>query len=86
MKVYTNLELESRGGNVEEEPGSRKLYQSFAMRCRHASSHVPSMNCRSELRRLRVPSIRAAPPVRVSEESTVPGLSPAAVGSKANPG
>ena len=70
VKVYTNRELRvTRGGNVEEEPGSRKLYQAILddMRARIEPRTLDEL--KSELRRLGVPSSGTPPAVETIEES-----------------
>jgi cephalosporin-C deacetylase-like acetyl esterase len=62
VKLYTNLELQvTKTGNVDGEPGSRKLYQIIAdeFHARKQKLGVPELM--SELRRLGVPSNGHAP-------------------------
>ena len=62
VKLYTNLELQvTQSGNVDGEPGSRKLYQIIAdeFRARRQKRGVPELL--AELRRLGVPSKGPAP-------------------------
>src|SRR5213593_5261821 len=62
VKLYTNLELRvTQNGNVDGEPGSRKLYQIIAdeFRARHQKRGVPELL--AELQRLGVPSKGPAP-------------------------
>lgn len=62
VKLYTNLELQvTASGNVDGEPGSRKLYQVIAdeFRARRQKRGVPELL--AELQRLGVPSQGAAP-------------------------
>lgn len=71
VKFYANHELlVTPTGHVDDEPGSRKLYQltldEFHARKRQGT--VPELL--SELRRLNIPSEGAAPAVRVSDESS----------------
>src|SRR4051794_2694182 len=64
VKLYTNLQLQvTQSGNVDGEPGSRKLYQIIEgeFRARHQKRTVPELL--AELRRLGVPSAASAPPV-----------------------
>jgi cephalosporin-C deacetylase-like acetyl esterase len=64
VKHFTNLELQvTQSGNVDGEPGSRKLYQVIAdeFHTRRRKRGVPDLL--AELRRLGVPSQGAAPPV-----------------------
>jgi dienelactone hydrolase len=69
-KLYTNQELQvTRSGNVDGEPGSRRLYQlildEFQKRKRPGT--IPELL--AELRRLGVPSEGAAPAVKIVDES-----------------
>ncbi len=67
VKLYTNLELQvTAGGNVDGEPGSRKLYQIIAdeFHARRQKRGVPELL--AELRRLGVPSHGPAPPVSIT--------------------
>ena len=71
VKLYTNDELlVTPTGHVDDEPGSRKLYQlnldEFHARKRQGT--VPELL--AELRRLQVPSDGASPKVKVSDESS----------------
>src|SRR5207245_9022199 len=62
VKLYTNLELQvTQSGNVDGEPGSRKLHQIIAdeFRARQQKRGVPELL--AELRRLGVPSKGPAP-------------------------
>src|SRR5437667_787777 len=62
VKLYTNLELQvTQSGNVDGEPGSRKLHQIIAdeFRARKQKRGVPELL--AELRRLGVPSKGPAP-------------------------
>jgi hypothetical protein len=62
VKLYTNLELQvTSSGNVDGEPGSRKLYQIIAdeYRSRRQKRGIPELL--AELRRLGVPSKGTAP-------------------------
>jgi len=73
VKLYSNQELlVTRSGHVEDEPGSRKLYQlimdSFHARKRQGT--IPELQ--AELRRLQIPSQGTSPSVEVLEESSGP--------------
>jgi cephalosporin-C deacetylase-like acetyl esterase len=73
VKLYTNSELlVTPGGHVEEEPGSRKLYQliSDEFHARKRQGTIPELL--AELRKLNVPSEGVPPQVRVSDESNGP--------------
>ena len=63
VKLFTNLELQvTPSGNVDGEPGSRKLYQIIAeeFHMRRQKRGIPELL--AELRRLGVPSKSPAPP------------------------
>ena len=69
MKLYTNLELQvTQSGNVDGEPGSRKLHQIIAdeFRARKQKRGVPELL--AELRRLGVPSKGPAPSVTTTSK------------------
>jgi hypothetical protein len=70
---YTNPELlVTPSGHVEDQPGSRKLYQliSDEFRARKRQGTIPELL--AELRSLNIPSEGAPPEVRVSDESNGP--------------
>ena len=70
VKEYTNLELRvTRTGNVEGEPGSRKLYEIIRDEMKTRVQPRPLQELQAELRRLGVPSTGAAPVVQVKGES-----------------
>ncbi len=70
VKQYTNRELRvTQGGNVEEEPGSRKLYQVIRDEVPSRLQPRSVADLQAELRRLGVPSSGAPPVVKVREES-----------------
>jgi hypothetical protein len=70
VKFYANHELWSPTGHVDDEPGSRKIYQltldEFHARKRQGT--VPELL--AELRRLKVRSEGASPAVKSSDESS----------------
>jgi cephalosporin-C deacetylase-like acetyl esterase len=75
VKLYTNLELQvTQSGNVDTEPGSRKLYQIIAdeFRARKQKRGVPEML--AELRRLGVPSKGPAPSPVITSTSEETGF------------
>ena len=87
VKLYTNRELwVNRSGNVEEEPGSRKLHQIIREEMRERIQPRSVAELQAELRRLGVPSTGAAPAVRVGEESTGPGYRTQQLGFEGEPG
>lgn len=75
VKIYPNHELlVTKTGRVEDEPGSRKLYQLildsyYAKRKPGATAELAT-----ELRRLEIPSGGSAPTVKVLEESEGAGF------------
>lgn len=73
VKMYTNSELQvTRSGNVQDEPGSRKLYQILAAEL-HANERPGSIpDLLAELRDLNIPSHGAAPNVKVLSKSSEP--------------
>jgi dienelactone hydrolase len=74
VKLYTNRELRvTRSGNVEEESGSRKLYQIIREEMRARLEPRSATELRAELRRLGVPSAGVAPAVEIRMESGGPG-------------
>jgi cephalosporin-C deacetylase-like acetyl esterase len=73
VKPYTNSELlVTPSGHVEDQPGSRKLYQliSDEFHAKQRQGTIPELL--AELRRLNIPSEGAPPEVRVSDESNGP--------------
>jgi cephalosporin-C deacetylase-like acetyl esterase len=73
VKPYTNAELlVTSSGHVEDEPGSRKLYQliSDELHAKQRRGTIPELL--SELRRLKIPSEGTPPEVRISDESNGP--------------
>jgi len=69
VKLYTNLELQvTESGNVDGEPGSRKLYQVIAdeFHARRLKRGVPELL--AELRRLGIPSNSPAPSVTLTSK------------------
>jgi hypothetical protein len=74
VRFYTNYELlVTPTGHVDDEPGSRKLYQLILdeFRARKRQGTVPELL--AELRRLKVPSKSSSPAVQVSDESSGAG-------------
>jgi cephalosporin-C deacetylase-like acetyl esterase len=72
VSLYTNHDLQvTASGNVEDEPGSRKLFQ-LILETYHSKKHqgtVPELL--AGLRELGIPSEGAPPEVKVIEESTL---------------
>ena len=73
VKLYPKHELlVTRSGHVEDEPGSRKLYQLIldSYHARKRQGTIPELQ--AELRRLQIPSEGSSPVVKVLEESSGP--------------
>lgn len=73
VKIYTSHELlVTPGGHVDDEPGSRRLYQLILdeFRAKKRQGTIPELV--AELRRLSVPSDGAASDVKVLDESNGP--------------
>jgi cephalosporin-C deacetylase-like acetyl esterase len=71
VELHPNHELlVTRTGHVDDEPGSRKVYQLILddFRAKRRQGTIPELL--AELRRLQIPSDGAAPPVTVLEDST----------------
>jgi hypothetical protein len=74
VKLYTNQELlVTRSGRVEDEPGSRKLYQVILdeFRARKRQGTIPELL--AELRRMNVPSDGSPVEAKILTESNDPG-------------
>jgi hypothetical protein len=70
VKMYTNKELlVTATGNVENEAGSRKLYQLLLadFQARERQGTTPDLF--DELRNLKIPTAGSAPEVKISDES-----------------
>jgi hypothetical protein len=73
VKMYTTAELMvTPNGHVEDETGSRKLYQLILEEYRKKKRAGTTAELLAELRRLNIPSDGAPPDVRVSDESNGP--------------
>jgi cephalosporin-C deacetylase-like acetyl esterase len=73
VKNYTNQELlVTKTGNVDEEPGSRKIYQLILAEFRKRKQSGTQAELLAELRSLNIPSGLTAPAVKTSDESTGP--------------
>ncbi len=73
VKLYNNHELLiTKSGNVQDEPGSRKLYQLILdeFRAKQRQATIPELL--AELRRLNVPSDRTSPEVSIWDDSNGP--------------
>ena len=74
--MYTNRELRvTQTGHVDQEPGSRKLYELIrdGFRAKKRQETIPELL--TELRRLGIPSDGKPPALTVSSESNGPEVS-----------
>src|SRR5579872_227231 len=87
VKLYTNHELlVTRTGRIEDEPGSRKLYQ-LILDDLHAKRYPGTMpELMAKLRNLNIPSDGSAPAVRVLEKSDGEGLRHQQIEFESEPG
>jgi cephalosporin-C deacetylase-like acetyl esterase len=70
VKLYSNHDLlVTASGRVEDEPGSRKVYQLILdnFHAKKRQGTIPELQ--AELRRLKIPTDGSAPPVKVLDES-----------------
>ena len=73
VKNYTNQELlVTKTGHVDEEPGSRKIYQLILDEFRKRKQPGSQTELLAELRRLNIPSGLTAPEIKISDESDGP--------------
>jgi hypothetical protein len=87
VKLYTNRELQvTQSGNVEQEPGSRKLYQIIREEMEAGMQPRSLAELRAELQRLGAPSTGAAPAVQVREELRGPSYRVQQLGFESEPG
>jgi dienelactone hydrolase len=73
VKLYTNYQLQvTRSGQVEDELGSRKIFQVILeeFRAKKRQGTIPELL--AELRRLKIPSDGSIPATKVLEESNSP--------------
>ncbi|MCC6393759.1 MAG: acetylxylan esterase, partial [Bryobacterales bacterium] len=70
VKLYTNHELQvTASGHVDDEPGSRKLYQIILEEYRNRQQHRSQAQLLAELRALGVPSRGGVPRVSTIEQT-----------------
>lgn len=75
VKLYPNHELlATKTGRVDDEPGSRKLYQLILERYRAKKQPRGTAALAAELKRLKIASGPTAPPVKVVKESQEDGF------------
>ena len=87
VKIHSNHELRvTPTGHVDDEPGSRKLYQLILdeFRAKKRQGTIPELL--AELRRLNVPSDSAPPEGSVSDESNSPEMRRQHVRFESEPG
>jgi cephalosporin-C deacetylase-like acetyl esterase len=73
VKLYPNSELlVTASGHLDDEPGSRKLYQLISDEFHAKMRQGTTPELLAELRRLRIPSEGTPPVVRVADESSGP--------------
>ena len=75
VKIYSNYELlVTKTGRVEDEPGSRKVYQLILDSLQAKKRPGTTAELVAELRNLKIPSDGSAPRVKVLEESEAEGV------------
>jgi cephalosporin-C deacetylase-like acetyl esterase len=73
VKLFANHELlVTRSGHVEDEPGSRKLYQLIRDDLRSKRTQGTSADLQAELHSLKIPTDGSAPAVKVTRETDSP--------------
>ena len=73
VKLYANHELlVTKSGHVDDEPGSRRLYQLILDEFHARKRQGTTSELLAELRRLGIPTDGSPPEVRVSDESNGP--------------
>jgi dienelactone hydrolase len=87
VKLYTNYELKAtRTGRVEDEPGSRKVYQLILDSLQAKRSPGTGLELAAELRRLGIPTDGSAPRVKVPEEAARDGFQGRHIQFESEPG
>ena len=87
VTMYTNHELQvTASGNVENEPGSRKLYQILRadLHARESRKTIPDLS--AELKNLKIPTDRSAPAVKVLHETSDAGIRQQEIRFESDPG
>ena len=73
VKIYTNFDLQvTRTGQVQDEPGSRKVHQLVLDELRAKKRPGTAPELEAELRRLEIATDGSSPPVEVLNESSGP--------------
>jgi len=73
VKIYTNQELlVTKSGHVDDEPGSRKLYELILGEFHEKKRQGTTRELLAELRRLNIPSDGTPPVLKLSKESNGP--------------
>jgi dienelactone hydrolase len=87
VRMHTNHELwVTKSGNVEDLPGSRKLYQVLRTEFRAKERHGTIADLRAELVKLKIPTDRSAPEVKVLKEWETPEGRQEAIQFESEPG
>lgn len=87
VKNYTNQELlVTKTGHVDDEPGSRKIYQVILDEFRERRRQGTVQELLAELRRLNIPSRLTAPQVKASDESNTPEIRRERITFESEPG
>jgi hypothetical protein len=87
VKIHTNQELlVTQSGHVDDEPGSRKLFQLILDRFRTNKRQGTTPELLAELRRLNIPSDGAPPALMSSNESNDPEVRRLQVRFESEPG
>ena len=87
VTMYTNHELQvTASGNVENEPGSRKLYQILRadLQARESRKTIPDLS--TELKNLKIPTDQSAPAVKVLQETNDTGIRQQQIQFESDPG
>jgi cephalosporin-C deacetylase-like acetyl esterase len=87
VKMYSNHELlVTKTGRVEDEPGSRKVYQLILESLQARRRPGSGAELMAELRRLEIPTDRSAPRVKVLEEAKGEGFQNQHIQFESEPG
>ncbi len=87
VKLYNNHELlVTRTGRVEDEPGSRKLYQLILDDYQAKKQKGTTSELVAKLRSLKIPTDGSAPPVKILNESDGEGIRSQQIEFESEPG